>query len=244
MTKSLRLPSRYYQVAPIAGRGYKNEELDLPLDETVFLIIDVYGKGYDPDGDMGDQPEFNKADIAIYRPVVVDYIKPSKVAARSIGMPVVYLNNYLSPAMSERTEWRNMSIRTVGVDVLEAWREPNDLLSHSKIIAPEPGDHFVKKQHYSGFFETHLESLLMDLRARNLVMVGFDSRICLGTTAVDAMYRGYRVIVLRDCARTYEFAETEEGKWANFMAIRQIETIVGYTSTRDEWVAACAAVAG
>jgi nicotinamidase-related amidase len=153
---------------------------------------------------------------------------------------VVYLSNYLSPAMSERTEWRNMSMRTVGVDVLEAWREPNDALAHSKIIAPEPTDHFIKKQHYSGFFETHLESLLKDLGARNLVMVGFDSRICLGTTAVDAMYRGYRVIVLRDCTRTYEFAETEHDQWANFVAIREIETIVGYTSTRDEWISACA----
>jgi nicotinamidase-related amidase len=241
-SRVIRLPSRYYRHAPAAQRGYVTEDLDLSLDETVFMIIDVYGQGFDPDGDTGNQPEFNKADIAIYRPVVVDFIRPAKDAAKSIGVPIVYLNNYLSPAMTERNEWRNMSIRTVGVDVLEAWQEPNDVLSFSKIIAPEPGDYFIQKQHYSGFFETHLESLLKDLGpARNLVMVGFDSRICLGTTAVDAMYRNYRVIVLRDCARTYEFPETEEAQWANFMAIRQIETIVGYTSTRDEWVAACAA---
>ncbi|HEV8487838.1 MAG TPA: isochorismatase family cysteine hydrolase, partial [Blastocatellia bacterium] len=176
------------------------------------------------------------------RPVVIDYIKPAKAAAKTAGLPIVYLCNYLSPAMTERTEWRNMSIRTMGVDVLDAWREPNDILAHSKVIAPERGDHLIRKQHYSGFFETHLESLLMDLRARNLVMVGFDSRICLGTTAVDAMYRGYRVIVLRDCTLTYEFAETEEGHWANFMAIREIESMVGYTSSKDEWVAACAQV--
>lgn len=238
----LHLPARYYRLTPIAGRGYAYEDLELPLNETAFLIVDAYGKGYDDDADVGDQPEFNRSDIAIHRPVVTDYIKPSKVAAKAIGMPIVYLSNYLSPAMTELNEWRRMSIRVSGVDVLEAWREPTDVLAYSRVIAPEPGDYFIQKQHYSGFFETHLESLLKDLRARNLVMVGFDSRICLGTTAVDAMYRDYRVVVLRDCVSTYEFAETSEGEWANFIAIREIETGVGYTSTRDEWVSACAAV--
>src|SRR6267378_3573530 len=63
----------------------------------------------------------------------------------------------------------------------------------------------IKKQLYSGFFETHLDSLLRSLNARNLVTVGFDSRICLGTTVVDAMYRNYRVIALRDSTATTEY---------------------------------------
>jgi ureidoacrylate peracid hydrolase len=122
---------------------------------------------------------------------------------------------------------------------LEAWQEPNDVLAFSKIIAPEAGDYLIKKQFYSGFFETHLDSLLHSLYARNLVVVGFDSRICLGTTVIDAMYRSYRVIVLRDCIATSEYVETQEGNWANFIALRFIENSVGYTATAEEWVNAC-----
>ena len=70
-------------------------------------------------------------------------------------------------------------------------------------------------------------------------MVGFDSRICLATTAIDAMYRNYRVIVLRDCTATEEYVETQAEGWANWMAIRFLESTVGYTSTAAEWVDAC-----
>jgi ureidoacrylate peracid hydrolase len=238
----INLPARYYRDYP-PGRplGYAEEELSLSLDETVFLIVDVYGKGFDEDHDLGNAPDFYKQAVEINREIVVNHIKPAKVAARQLGLPIVYLNNYLSPALNERHEWRNMSMRTVNVDVLEAWQEPNDVLVFSKVIAPEAGDYLIKKQFYSGFFETHLDSLLHSLGARNLVTVGFDSRICLATTVIDAMYRSYRVVVLRDCVHTGEYAETQEGGWANFMAIRFIETTVGYTSTAEAWIKACAA---
>ena len=52
------------------------------------------------------------------------------------------------------------------------------------------------------------------------------------------MYRNFRVVVLRDCVRTMEFPETEAENWANFMAIRHIETAIGYTSTSSEFIAA------
>jgi ureidoacrylate peracid hydrolase len=103
----------------------------------------------------------------------------------------------------------------------------------------------VKKQLYSGFFETQLDSLLKSLDAYNLVVVGFDSRICLATTVIDAMYRNYRVIVLRDAVGTSphstgENAETGDGKWSAPSAIRFIETNVGYTATSAQWVDSCA----
>jgi ureidoacrylate peracid hydrolase len=53
------------------------------------------------------------------------------------------------------------------------------------------------------------------------------------------MYRSYRVVVLRDCIATGEYVETQEGGWANFIALRFIETGVGYTATAEEWVNAC-----
>jgi ureidoacrylate peracid hydrolase len=55
------------------------------------------------------------------------------------------------------------------------------------------------------------------------------------------MYRNYRVIVLRDCTSTGEYVETAAEGWANWMAIRFIESNVGYTSTAAEWVHACQA---
>jgi ureidoacrylate peracid hydrolase len=242
--RSIHLAGRYYRAyPPDAPQGYAEDELELQLDETVFLLVDVYGRGFDPGDDLGSAAEFYKRSVLANKSIVVDHIAPAKTAARVAGLPIVYLNNYLSPGLNEQNEWRQMSLRTVGIDVLEAWREPNDVLSFSRVIAPDAEDYVIKKQLYSGFFETHLDSLLRSLNARNLVTVGFDSRICLGTTVIDAMYRNYRVIVLRDCTATTEYVETQADGWANWMAIRFIESCVGYTATAAEWIRACQALA-
>ena len=63
-------------------------------------------------------------------------------------------------------------------------------------LRPRETDFLVKKQHYSGFFDTQLDSLLRGLNVHNIVAVGFESQVCLGTTLTEAMYRNYQVVVL------------------------------------------------
>lgn len=242
---TLRLTGRYYRYYPWdAPLGEAEEQLELPVDETVFLLVDVYGARHDPDFQLpADMPEFYKSppDDQISQ-IIREKIVPAKAAAKRAGMRRVYLTNYLSPGLSEGNEWRNMSIRTCGVDVLTEWKPPTPVLEHARFIAPEADEPLVPKQLYSGFFETHLDSVLRGYGAKNLVVVGFDSRICLGTTVTDAMYRNYRVVVLRDATSTTEFPETKEGGWANFLAIRFIEANVGYTALTEAFIGACDAV--
>jgi nicotinamidase-related amidase len=238
----LQLRGRYYRLYPAASPlGEIEEPLELDVDETVFLLVDVYGKGYEPDLPPDpDLPSFYVPGPAdMNAEIVQQRIVPAKAKAKAAGLRVVYVTNYLSPGLTEDSEWRNMSIRTCGVDVLEAWQPPTPILEHAAIIAPQPGEPVVQKQLYSGFFETHLDSLLRSYHARNLVVVGFDAQICLATTVTEAMYRNYRVIALRDAIRTKEYPETEEGGWANFMAVRFIESNVGYTATTAEFMRAC-----
>lgn len=241
----ITLTGRYYRQYPSSTNplGYAEERLDLTADETVFLMVDVHGRGFDDVPADAGVPEFYAAD-PVAREIVRDRIVPAKQAAKRAGLPVVYLTNHLSPGLNESSEWRNMSMRTCDVDVLKAWREPNDILPFSAIVAPDDGDVLIQKQMYSGFFETSLDSTLRARGARNLVVVGFDTRICLGNTVTDAIYRGYRVVVLRDCTRTMEFPETRDGDMANFLAIRFIEANVGYTATADEFMAACDRLVG
>lgn len=242
---SMALTGRYYRNYPVgAPLGHIEEVFELEVDRTVFLIIDVYGLGFGQEAMSAAVPELYRKWVRDNRNVVVDNIVPAKAAAKKLGLPVVYLTNYLSPALGGQSELRNISLRVDGIDLLEAWKEPNDVLSISDIIAPAEGDFLVKKQLYSGFFETHLDSLLRRLDARNLVAVGFESQVCLGTTVTDAMYRNYGVWVLRDAIATSEWPETVEGRWANFMAVRFIETHVGLTCTTQQWVQACEACQG
>ena len=237
---AIRLTGRYYrQYPPQDPLGAAEDQLELGLDDTAFLLVDVYGKGFDPGDDLGDVPELYAEAVRARRDIVVAHLRPARDAADAAGLPIIYLTNYLAPSTSASTEWRNLSIRTCGVDVLESWTEPNEILAFSDVIAPRPGDHLIKKQMYSGFFETHLDSLLRGLGVRNLVAVGFDLRSCLGTTLTDAMYRNSRGVLLRDCTGTGEHPETREGDWMNWTGIRYIESNVGYTSTSADFVRAC-----
>ncbi|MGW3955489.1 isochorismatase family cysteine hydrolase [Streptomyces sp. NPDC004752] len=241
---TLTLPGRYYRMYPSFENplGHAEEQLELDPDRTGFLIVDAYGRGFDDEtGDTGLAGIY--AADPVVREIVREHIVPAREAARRIGLPVVYLTNHLSPGLAESTEWRNLSMRTCDVDVLEAWQEPNDILAFSKVIAPGPGEPLIRKQMYSGFYETTLDSTLRARDIKDLVVVGFDSRICLGNTVTEAMYRGYRVVVLRDCVRTFEYPETRQGELANLLAIRYIESNVGYTSTSAEFAAACARTA-
>ena len=241
----IQLNARYYRTFPVESpQGHATERLSLDPARTVFLLVDVYGKGFDPGYASAGVRDFYRCQVERSSKIVVEHIVPAKKAAKAASLPIVYLTNYLSPAINEHSEWRNLSLRVHGIDVLEAWQEPNDILAHSDIIAPDEGEHLIRKQLYSGFFETHLDSLLRSLNAYNLVAVGFDSRICLATTVLDAMYRNYRVVVLRDCVGTAAEATgsasaDDERQRANDEAIRFIETNVGYTSTSTEWIAAC-----
>src|SRR6476661_1324525 len=112
-SRSIHLSGRYYRAyPPDAPFGYTEDALELNLDETVFLLVDVYGRGFDPGADLGSAAEFYKHSVLANRSIVVDRIAPAKAAARAAGLPIVYLNNYLSPGMNEHNEWRQMSLRT------------------------------------------------------------------------------------------------------------------------------------
>ncbi len=246
INRRLLLTSRYWRAfPPHAPLGAAEEGLRLAVDETVFLLVDVYGKRYDDDAVLPEEtPDFYKpGPDDRFREIVRRRIVPAKAAAKRAGLRVVYTTNYLSPGLSEGNEWRAMSLRTCGVDVLEAWRPPTPILEHASIIAPEPGEPVIRKQLYSGFFETNLDSVLRGYGTRNIVAVGFDSRICLAATLTDAMYRDYRVVALRDAIGTVEYPETGDAGWANFMAVRFIESNIGYTATTDDFIAACDVVA-
>jgi len=243
--RTLRLASRYWRwYPPEQPLGLAEEALELKVSETAFLLIDVYGKRYDDEVTVpAEMPDFYKPTTEDrFREIVRGRIVPAKAAARRAGLRIVYLANHLSSGLSTANEFRNMSLRTCGVDVLEAWQPPTPILEHASIIAPASDEPLISKQLYSGFFETNLESVLRGYGTRNLVAVGFDSRICLAATLTDAMYRDYRVVALRDAIGTLEYPETRDGQWANFTAVRFIEGNIGYTATTDDFIASCDAL--
>jgi nicotinamidase-related amidase len=66
-------------------------------------------------------------------------------------------------------------------------------------LAPRPGDLVVKKYRSSAFVGTNLDLLLRSLGIRSLVVTGCTTEGCVESTARDALFHDYYVVVPEDC---------------------------------------------
>ena len=78
-------------------------------------------------------------------------------------------------------------------------------------LEPSPWDTVISKKSYSGFFETELDRVLKEGDISELLVTGCVTNICVLYTVADAVQRGYKVSVLKDCIaalnqRDHEFA--------------------------------------
>ena len=69
----------------------------------------------------------------------------------------------------------------------------------AELLAPARNDITVVKPRHSAFYETPLQVLLQQLKARELVIAGVASEWCVLFTAMDAYVRGYSLRVPSDC---------------------------------------------
>ena len=227
---TLQLPVRYYRdFAPHYDYAY--ETLSLPLEETAFLVVDVDG------------------DNELTTPVSRDFIAPALEAAREMDMRVAYVHNDLrlvsDPGNIVFEIWGKT--KGGGPDSWKSWRKSGDFApQYLDYMRPRPDEPNFPKWGWSGFRDTFLDQHLRAHNIKTLICVGFSLRACLYGTLVDAVYRNYRVVVLRDCVRAGEQPDTEDasfsqGGWIGRIMLRQVEHLIGYTSTSEDFVEACRA---
>jgi len=245
MAKTLSLTARYTH-----GGEERSEVLALPVAHTALLLVDVY---YDDQlrGDWGDPadpfvPHFKRMERNI---------SVALGAARGAGLPVVYAMNSAPRIALERSAfgahfaraWSrdgaadafNRTFAEGGVDAREYHSGPETPLKVPPSLAPQGQDLYVRKHVYSAFFDTRLDTLLRNLSIETLICAGLWANACMGATALDALYRNYRVIWLRDGTLAGE-RPADVARLANTAQwIAWFEEVVGYTVTSAELAAAC-----
>jgi nicotinamidase-related amidase len=110
--------------------------------------------------------------------------------ARRSGAPVVYVHDAHRRTDPEMGIWGDHAMR--GSEAAEIIPE----------IAPHPGEAVIEKRTYSCFQRTSLDRQLKAQGAREIVLVGVLTDICIRHTAADAFYRGYAITVPSDCVET------------------------------------------
>ena len=246
MQSRLEVEARYLRSYPAADgpAGHTTEHLSLDPATTALLLVDVYN------GIQGDEGvEVTTGPLGDLWWQTVRRIAVALEAARACGLPVVYAANSAPRIALERSEFGAHFQRSWGDDFNQAFREggvdPREYhggrpgpLTFPPELEPRPGEYYVRKHVYSAFFDSRLDTLLRNLGVRTLVMAGFWADVCMLATALDALYRNYRVIWLRDGTLGGSQDREPTTEWM----IRWLEHAIGYTVTAEDLASACRAL--
>lgn len=226
------------------------ETLSLAAPQTALLLVDIY---YDDQqrGDWGDPAD----PFVRHFLQMEERIAPALEAARAAGLAVFYAMNSAPRIALERSafgahfarcwskdgslETFNREFAEGGVDPREYHPGPEEPLKVPARLAPHEGEFYIRKHVYSAFFDSRLDTALRNLGIRTLVCAGLWANVCMAATALDALYRNYAVIWLRDGTLAGEAKEGVESLENTARWIAWFEEVAGYTVTSQEFAAAC-----
>jgi ureidoacrylate peracid hydrolase len=189
----------------------KRSSLRFRKESTAVLVVDMLNDFFKPGGKM-----------------VLDdghvLFKPTRKLiqkARSVKIPVIYVNDSHRPGLREDREFKKRAEHCIegtwGAQVVSE-------------LKPQNGDLIITKRRFSGFFETDLDLTLKDLQIDTVVVMGVVTNICVRSTIHDAFFRGYQIIVPRDCVMATGEREQES-------SLYDIETHFGDVTTSERIIA-------
>lgn len=118
----------------------------------------------------------------------------------------------------ERSEPQHCLEGTSGVEIIDE-------------LKPEEDDFVLIKRRYSGYYLTDLEVLMREFKKDALIITGAATNVCVYATALDAMQRDVRAIVVSDGV-----AGTSLDLHEAFL--KNIDYVIGDVVTVDELISA------
>jgi nicotinamidase-related amidase len=184
---------------PAPGR---NPDLDGSAPDkapAALLLIDVINDLEWEDGERALGPALAMAPA----------LAALKRRCRAAGLPAVYVNDNAG-------RWRE-DRRTIVSRCLRPGVRGRPVVEQ---LVPDDDDYFVIKPKHSAFYATPLETLLIYLGARTLILTGIGTNVCVAFTANDAHMRDYQLIVPADCVAAVDASD-------GAAALRQMRKLLG-----------------
>jgi nicotinamidase-related amidase len=184
------------------------EELVDPK-HTALVVVDMQRDFCIPGGAFDELG----IDISMYPPMVPRLVRLVE-GARAAGVSIAYIQMTQLPnrAIESPAQIRfnlRMHLANLGGDV-EPLRYTPDGSEGQMIIeelTPAAGDWIVKKYRSSGFWGTNLDMLLRSNGIQSVVMTGCTTEGCVESTARDALFNDYYVVIAEDCVASDDRAQ-------------------------------------
>jgi ureidoacrylate peracid hydrolase len=222
--------------------GAKPAPITIDTTQTAVIVIDMQND-FGSKGGMFDRAGI---DISIIQRAVEPTAKVL-AAARNANIKIIYLKMAFRADLSDLgtldsvTRTRHLQRMHVGKTVTapdgsesrilirDTWN--TEILSELK---PHAGDIVLYKHRYSGFFQTHLDSILRKIAVKNLIFTGCTTSVCVDSTIRDATFRDYLPILLADCtAEPIGYGLARSNHEASLLTI---EALFGWVSDSEEFV--------
>ncbi|MDO0929510.1 isochorismatase family cysteine hydrolase [Streptomyces sp. TG1A-8] len=133
--------------------------------------------------DLVDKNPQRKANVERMTPHFVRFL----AELRELHVPVIHLQLVydVGDKKVELHDGRIPVLRgTEGAELLPEFVHPSDVV--------------MEKKKDSGFFETKLHEFLQEHGVDTVIITGMQAQVCIQTTAADAHFRGYNVVVPSD----------------------------------------------
>lgn len=124
-------------------------------------------------------------------------------ACRDAGVKVIYT------AHAHRRDGSDLGLFSLNPVIArgEALAEDTPGVDIYPAVAPQLGEHVIKKHRFSGFFGTDLDMILRGWRVDTVIIAGATTENCCHATARDALFRDYRVVFLSDATATFDYPD-------------------------------------
>ena len=126
-------------------------------------------------------------------------------SAREYKVPIIHVQMTVLPGRISESPAQirfNMRLHLASHRVMEPLRYTVEGTPGHEIInelKPHSGDLIVRKYRSSGFWGTNLDMLLRSNNIRSVIIAGCTTEGCVESTARDALFNDYYVIVPHDC---------------------------------------------
>lgn len=185
----------------------KRSSVKFNKGSTAILVVDMLNDFLKPGGKM----------VLDGGRGLISPVRRLLAQARKAGIPVIYVNDSHRLGLKEDREFKKRTEHCIegtwGAAVIDE-------------LKPKKKDFVVLKRRFSGFYDTDLDLTLKDLCIDTVIVMGVVTNICVRSTIHDAFFRGYKVLVPRDCVMATGEREQES-------SLYDIETHFGDLATSE-----------
>jgi nicotinamidase-related amidase len=211
-----------------AGRNVYDqlEEIVDPV-HTALLVVDMQNDFCEPAGVFG-KGGADVARISAVEPAIAKVLAD----ARETGVRPVFLRHTHEADLSNLSPARLSFYAMLygGADPYHAIRES---WGHQIVdgLAPRPGETVINKSRSSGFIGTNLDMVLRSNRIETVVITGMATHACVESTARDAGFFDYYVVVVEDGVADYR----DDLHRASLLTLSQRVILTNSTALKGAW---------